>query len=57
MSSLREIEVVCLSPTSEGGAILSAEDIHALDEGQAFELERVDEEEVRGLLEAIPELE
>ena len=54
-SPLCEIEVECLSPTSEGGAILSVEDIRALDEGLAFELERVDEEEVRELLEVLPE--
>ena len=50
---LREVEVVCLSPTSEGGQILSVEDLCALDEAEAFDLEHV-EEEVQGILEALP---
>ena len=45
-----------MSPTREGGPIVSMEELRAFDEAQAFGLQRVDEEEVERILDTFPEL-
>ena len=45
-----------LSPTSEGGPIVSVEELRAFDEAQAFGLPELEEEEVERILDTFPEL-
>ena len=48
--------LVRLSPTSEGGPIMSVEELRAFDKAQAFGLPVLEEEEVERILNTFPEL-